>query len=253
MIILRLPHLSNRNAKFIDEVNMGNLKSAVVSSSCRQNRKSCLFHGWLHGTILRHVQHDYFCSFDQSNFLICSVFVAIDVDAAGAPRFTLSYTSPCFSRSSEARLSKVPKTFRTRKAIRKTPPRLFCEAGLFICCKGDKNLNNHKVSCPEMPLFWRYKENYVTQNAAEKLRGLRVTSSRLAGVRCVRDACGRLLSAREAQKPRKAIAECSSSSLVLSNRPLKLVCFVFPVQTTWCPHGNFPFVFSLVMRTFARA
>ena len=32
---------------------------------------------------------------------------------------------------------------KSRKAIRKTPPRLFCEAGLFICCKGNKNLNNH--------------------------------------------------------------------------------------------------------------
>ena len=38
-----------------------------------------------------------------------------------------------------------------RKAIRKTPPRLFCEAGLFICCNGNKN--NCKVSCLEMPLF----------------------------------------------------------------------------------------------------
>ena len=26
------------------------------------------------------------------------------------------------------------------------------------------------------------------------------------------------------------------------NRPLQLVHFVFPFQTTWCPHGNFPFV-----------
>ena len=31
---------------------------------------------------------------------------------------------------------------RARKAIRKTPTRLFCEAGLFISCKGNKNLNN---------------------------------------------------------------------------------------------------------------
>lgn len=45
VIILRLPHLSNWNAKFIDEVNIGNLKSAVVSLRCRQNRKSCLFRG----------------------------------------------------------------------------------------------------------------------------------------------------------------------------------------------------------------
>ena len=38
-----------------------------------------------------------------------------------------------------------------------------------------------------------------------------------------------------------------------NNRPFQLVHFVFPFQTTWYPHGNFPFVFSLVMRKFARA
>ena len=37
------------------------------------------------------------------------------------------------------------------------------------------------------------------------------------------------------------------------NRLFQLVHFVFPFRTTWCPHGNFPFVFSLVMRKFARA
>ena len=35
-----------------------------------------------------------------------------------------------------ARFSKVPRTFRIRKAIRKTPTRLFCKAGPFICLKG---------------------------------------------------------------------------------------------------------------------
>ena len=34
---------------------------------------------------------------------------------------------------------KVPKTFRARKAICTPTTRLFCEAGLFICCKGNKN------------------------------------------------------------------------------------------------------------------
>ena len=56
------------------------------------------------------------------------------------------------------------KTFRTWKAIHRTPTHLFCEAGLLICCKGNKNLNNCKVSCFETPLFWRYKECYVTRN-----------------------------------------------------------------------------------------
>ena len=40
---------------------------------------------------------------------------------------------------SGVRFSKVPETFRAREAIRKTPTRLFCEAGLFICCKANKN------------------------------------------------------------------------------------------------------------------
>ena len=32
-----------------------------------------------------------------------------------------------------------PKTLRARKAIRETPTRFFCIAGLFIRCKGNKN------------------------------------------------------------------------------------------------------------------
>ena len=43
--------------------------------------------------------------------------------------------------------------------------------------------------------------------------------------------------------------ECKSSS----NGPFNLAGFVFPLQTTWCSHGNFPFVFSQAMCTFARA
>ena len=38
-----------------------------------------------------------------------------------------------------ARFSKVMKTLRARKVIRKTPTRSFCEAGLSTCCKGNKN------------------------------------------------------------------------------------------------------------------
>ena len=77
-----------------------------------------------------------------------------------------------------ARFLKVPKAFRARKAISKTLPRLFCEASLFMCCKGNKNLNNCKVSCLETPLFWRYKENYVTRNTPEKFRDFRETGPR---------------------------------------------------------------------------
>ena len=72
-----------------------------------------------------------------------------------------------------ARFSKVPRTFRARKAIRKITTCLFCKADLFTCCKGNKNKNNDKVSCLETPSFWRYKENYVTRNTPKKFRDFR--------------------------------------------------------------------------------
>ena len=81
-------------------------------------------------------------------------------------------------RAPGTRFSKVLKTFRDLKAIRKTLTRLFCEAGLFIFCKANKNENNFKISCLETPLFLRYKENYVTRNAPGKFRDFRETSSR---------------------------------------------------------------------------
>ena len=89
----------------------------------------------------------------------------------------LTLTSPeCTSQSRPgARFSKVPRTFRARKAIRKTTTCLFCKAGLLICCKGNKNKNNCKVSCLETPSFRRYKENYVTRNTPEKFRDFRET------------------------------------------------------------------------------
>ena len=78
-------------------------------------------------------------------------------------------------RAPGGRFSKVPRTFRARKAIRKTMTCLFCKAGLLICCKGNKNKNNCKVSCLETPSFWRYKENYVTRNTPETFRDFRET------------------------------------------------------------------------------
>ena len=38
-----------------------------------------------------------------------------------------------------ARFTKVLRTFRFQKPIRKTPTCLFCKAGLFTCCKGVEN------------------------------------------------------------------------------------------------------------------
>ena len=46
-----------------------------------------------------------------------------------------------------------PRTFRARKASRKTTTCLFCKAGIFRCCKGNKSQNNCKVSCLETPSF----------------------------------------------------------------------------------------------------
>ena len=77
-----------------------------------------------------------------------------------------------------AHFSRVPKTFRARWAIRKTPTRLVYKAGLFIYCEGNKKENNCKVSWIETPSFWRYKVNYVTRNAAKKFRNFRETGPR---------------------------------------------------------------------------
>ena len=71
-----------------------------------------------------------------------------------------------------------PVSRKSRKAIRKTATCLLCKAGLFICCKGNKNQNNCKVSCLETPSFWRYKENYGTRNTPEKFRDFRETGPR---------------------------------------------------------------------------
>ena len=46
-----------------------------------------------------------------------------------------------------------PVSRKSREAIRQTPAFLFCKPGLLICCKGNKNKNNCKVSCLETPSF----------------------------------------------------------------------------------------------------
>lgn len=74
--------------------------------------------------------------------------------------------------------SKVLRTFRARKAIHKTPTRLFSKAGLFITCKGEKIQITAQVSSPETPWFLRYKEDYATRNAPKKFRDFRETVPR---------------------------------------------------------------------------
>ena len=88
--------------------------------------------------------HHMLCGEYQDNFFI--VFFVIAIMAAFA---FLSVTQ----FGSGAHFSKVPRTFRARKAIRKTTTCLFCKAGLLICCKGNKNNNKGKVSCLETPSF----------------------------------------------------------------------------------------------------
>ena len=97
---------------------------------------------------------------------------------------TSSFSGPKSSRDLKetgARFSRVPTTFRARKATLKTTTCLFCKAGLLIGCKGNKSKDNCKVSCLETPSFWRYKENYVTRNTPEKFRHFRETGPRSLG------------------------------------------------------------------------
>ena len=65
--------------------------------------------------------------------------------------------------------------FGPEKPFLKLRPPYSVKLFFFICCKGSKNKNNCKVSCLETPLFWRYKEYYVTRNAPERFRDFRET------------------------------------------------------------------------------
>ena len=73
---------------------------------------------------------------------------------------------------SGARFSKVPRTFRARKAIRKTTTYLFCKAGLLICFKGNKNKNNCKVSCFETHSVLKVQRELCHPKYARKVSGL---------------------------------------------------------------------------------
>ena len=80
-----------------------------------------------------------------------------------------------------ARFSRVPKTFRARKTIREPATRLFCKAGLFICCKDDKYWNNCIVSCLETLSLWRYKENISPET---RLKSFGTSDKRALGPSC---------------------------------------------------------------------
>ena len=76
-----------------------------------------------------------------------------DITGIVDPEIGLKSFGTFEKRAPGARFSKVPNTFRIRKAIRKTPTRVFCKAGRLICCKGNKNQNSCKVSRLETPSF----------------------------------------------------------------------------------------------------
>ena len=73
---------------------------------------------------------------------------------------------------SGARFSKVPRTFRARKAIRKITTCLFCKAELFTRCKGNKNKNNGKVSCLEDAFVLKIQRELCHPKYARKVSGL---------------------------------------------------------------------------------
>ena len=85
-------------------------------------------------------------------------------------RLTLTAKRPA------ARFSKVPKTFRARKAISK--PAYSVRLIFWYVVKGIQLKNNCKFLCLETPPFWRYKEKYVTRNSPEKFRDFRQTGPR---------------------------------------------------------------------------
>ena len=77
-------------------------------------------------------------------------------------------------RAPGGRFSKVPRTFRTRKAIRKTTICLFCKAGLLICCKGNKIKITAKFHASRLLRF----EDTKRIMSPEKFRDFRETGPR---------------------------------------------------------------------------
>ena len=73
-------------------------------------------------------------------------------------------TGACFS--------KVPNAFRARKAIRKTPTRLFGKAGLFIYCKGNKKFKYQQSSVPRDAFVLKMQRKLVHPKCARKVSGL---------------------------------------------------------------------------------
>ena len=63
--------------------------------------------------------------------------------------FSAKSCKTCLLASNNSGLGPVSR--KSRKAIRKIPTCLSFKAGLFVCCKGNKNKDNCKVSCLQTP------------------------------------------------------------------------------------------------------
>ena len=75
-----------------------------------------------------------------------------------------------FEKKPGARFSKVPRTFRVRKASCQTAIRLFWKADLFTCFNYKKNQGDCEVWRPRTSALRRYKRNCGTRNRPEKFR-----------------------------------------------------------------------------------
>ena len=127
-----------------NHLNIENERFIVECSRCRQNLKFGnipLLFGRVRQRILlkcvphvQCVQHDYISSFIQSDNCFLALSLPLRSSLLKLP--FIIFGTP---RASGARFTKVPTTFRARKAIRQTPTRLFFKACLIICCKGNKN------------------------------------------------------------------------------------------------------------------
>ena len=78
----------------------------------------------------------------------------------------------------EAGFSKVPKTFRARKAICGTANPSFWKADLLTCFQGNKKLNDCEVWRLKSSPFLRYTENCDTRKWSVKFRDVRETGPR---------------------------------------------------------------------------
>ena len=131
------------------------------------------FYEWLFGTFEKQAPGACFSKVPKHFGRISGdiiLFVSSKRRRLEARHFAVIFIFIPFTTYEKTSFTDFRETAPSRKDIRNSPTRLFCEAGLFICCKENKNYYNYKVLCLQTSSFWRYKENYVTRNAPEKFR-----------------------------------------------------------------------------------